>query len=209
MTVFSRVSAADPQGLQEALQIYTDSFPLNERHPTDVIRERLNHGRYTLVVGRLQQETVFFALLWPLRNSEFVLLDYMATKDRYRGRGIGSEFLKSIPRMAELAGKFLVLEVEKPACGENREERARRVAFYRRLGARELQGVRYVMPGLSGGDPTEMNLMILPQYGGGKIDAKTVRQIIIEIYHELYGRDIKDGLLNSFLNEIAQPVQLV
>jgi GNAT superfamily N-acetyltransferase len=208
MTHFARLTTENVRQLEAALAIYTESFPPNERHPTNVIRERVAQEQYSLIVGRDADELVFLALLWPLRGSEFVLLDYMATKSGHRGRGIGVEFLKSLPQMAEMAGKFLVMEVEDPDAGENREERARRVEFYRRQGALQLQGVPYTMPGLSGGAPTEMILMILPQYAGGQLDARIVRQMIVQIYNELYGRGAEDTLLLSFLNEIAGCVRL-
>jgi GNAT superfamily N-acetyltransferase len=204
MTVFSEISASDLAELRDALEIYADSFPANERHPADVIRERVANERYRLIVGREQNEIVFFALLWPLRGSEFVLLDYMATKSSHRGGGIGAAFLDSVPAMAEVEGKFLLMEIEDPARGENREERTRRVEFYRRQGAKELQGVRYLMPGLSGGAPTEMILMALPPRGEGEIDAMRVRQVIIQIYKELYNRGTQDRFLNSVVNKIMR-----
>jgi len=203
MTVFSKILASDLPEMRDALEIYTDSFPANERHPADVIRERARDERYRVIVGREQNEIVFFAMLRPLRGSEFVLLDYMATKSRHRGQGVGAAFLKSVAGMAEVKGKFLLMEIEDPARGENREERARRVEFYRRQGAKQLQGVRYLMPGLSGGAPTEMILMVLPPCGEGEIDAMAVRRVVIQIYKELYNRDREDSLLNSFVNEIA------
>jgi hypothetical protein len=209
MAVFGQISAKDVQEVEGALQIYQDSFPQNERHPIEVILERLHDGRYMLIVGHDGSEVVFFALLWPLRDTEFVLLDYMATKSSHRHRGIASEFLRGLPHSAETAGKFLVLEVENPARGDNRQERAKRVDFYRRQGIMELQGVRYILPGLSGGDPTEMILMMFPQYDEGKIDGAKVRKIITQIYQELYARDSRDTLLNSFIREIKDRVQLI
>jgi GNAT superfamily N-acetyltransferase len=203
MAAFSAISAKDIPGLQDALDIYADSFPANQRHPAEVIRERVAAERYTLMVGRREGEVVFFALLWPLRGSEFVLLDYMATKKTHRGEGIGAAFLKSVSRMAALEGKFLLMEVEDPTRGGNREERARRAQFYRRQGAKELQGVRYLMPGLSGGPPTEMILMVLPPRSEAEMDGTIVRQVVMQIYKELYSRDGEDGLLNSFIGEIG------
>jgi hypothetical protein len=194
--------------LEAALEIYMESFPSNERHPAEVIRERVIRGNYHLIVGRGQDQLAFFALLWHMRGSEFVLLDYMATKSGFRGRGIGEEFLRWIPQIPEMAGKFLVMEVENPAFGDNREQRSRRVEFYRRQGAVQLQGVRYIMPGLSGGAPTEMILMILPKYHGTRMDAKTVRQMIVQIYQELYGRGGDDALLLSFLDEVTGWIRL-
>ena len=199
---------ADVRELRDALEIYTASFPPNERHSVDVIRERLVQGRYIFMVGTEQEEIVFFALLWPLRDSEFVLLDYMATKSDHIGRGIGSAFLRKITETPELAGKYLVMEIEKPGNGENRDQRMKRVEFYRRQGAKELEGVRYFMPGLAGGPPTEMILMILPQYDDGEIDAGTVRELISQIYREIYNRGAEDNLLKSFVGEAAGRIQL-
>lgn len=191
------------------IEIYTDSFPLNERHSPEVIRERLARGGYTLIVGRVPAEIVFFALLWPLEGSRFVLLDYMATRGGYRGRGAGSAFLREIPASPELAGKFLVMELESPASGENREQRRKRVEFYRRQGARELQGVPYFMPGLAGGGPTEMILMMLPAYDKDTIEGRIVREIIAQIYRELYNRGPDDPLLDSITSAIPGSVRLI
>jgi len=208
MIVFSQISSADSPELQDAIAIYTDSFPANERHRPEVIRERLARGRYRLVIGRDRAETLFFALLWPLEGTDFVLLDFMATKSGHRGRGFGSAFLKMIAATPEMAGKFLLMEVEDPASGGNAEQRARRVEFYRRQGARELEGVPYFMPGLAGGPPTAMILMILPDYDAGRIDAAIVRSLIVQIYKELYHRDSNDSLLKSFVGEIKGRIRL-
>lgn len=208
MVLFSQISIADVRELRDALEIYTASFPANERHSVDVIRERLARGRYIFVVGKEREEIVFFALLWPLMGSEFVVLDYMATRSDRIGRGIGSALLNKITAMPELAGKHLVMEVERPVAGKNQGQAVKRLEFYRRQGAKELTGVRYFMPGLAGGPPTEMILMVLPPYDEGKIDAAKVRRMILQIYQELYNREAEDSLLNSFAGEAAGPIQL-
>lgn len=206
---FSQISGANPPELRDVIDIYTEAFPPNERHSPEVIRHRLAHGRYRLIVGRVKDEIIFFALLWPLKGTKFVLLDYMATKGGYRGRGTGAAFLQEIQASPELAGKFLVLELESPASGENREQRLKRLEFYRQQGAKELQGVPYFMPGLAGGSPTEMILMILPEYDEGRIDARVVRKLIAQIYRELYDRHANDPLSNSFISGITGSIRLI
>ena len=135
------------------------------------------------------------------RQCDPALLEYM-------GHGL---FQTSVFRgMPEMSGKSLLMEVEKPSAGENPEQRNRRVQFYRRAGAREVQGVRYFMPGLSGGPPTEnVNSTTLANPDRRALDGATIREAIIQIYREVYGRGSDDALLNTFLHEVPERVSLV
>jgi hypothetical protein len=101
------------------------------------------------------------------------------------------------------------LDVENPRYGNNKEQRERRVNFYKRLGAKEMKDVRYILPPLSGNIPTEMILMVLPEYGGGKMDGSLVKKLIVQMYKELYDRNENDDILNLFVNDIKNPVELV
>ena len=213
MVTFSKLMATpsmkDTQYLEQLVRIYEEAFSPNGRLPVEVIKQRIIRGRQSAIVGKEQNEVVFFALLWPLRGTEFVLLDYMATKSVHRGKGIGTAFFESLNEMAELAGKTLVIESEDPAHGNNREQRERRVRFYRRQGAKELKGVRYMMPGLAGGEPAEMVLMICAvgsqpcETRTGEIEGKAVRELVTQIYREVYNRGPEDELLRSFIGDIG------
>lgn len=72
---------------------------------------------------------------------------YFAVRPSGRCRGLGSAFYREIARQVQMAGcPGMVLEVEIPP-GEpgeaGQEEAVRRIAFYRRLGARLLGGIDY------------------------------------------------------------------
>lgn len=73
---------------------------------------------------------------------------YLAVQPAGRGRGRGSAFYREICRWVQAAGcPGMVLEVEIPSGtpgDAGREEAERRIAFYRRLGARLLGGVDYL-----------------------------------------------------------------
>jgi GNAT superfamily N-acetyltransferase len=218
-----------------AMSVYHVSFPVHERRDEATTTKRVRDGFYRMYVGRLGERVVFLALIHPIGNTEFALLDYMATHPEHRNQKIGESFLKFLAaelqggqtpkRSPDLIGatgrgltpalhteetalKYLLLEVEDPAFGDNREQRARRVRFYARCGAKTMKDVRYIMPVKPGYPPEEMVLMVLPQYDDGALPGALARKIITGVYREVYGRDENDPLLNSFINEIPQTVHL-
>lgn len=211
MLKFSEIKDVNHRDFKEAIRIYTESFPPNERHSTDTIEKRVKEKLYQMFIGRLNDKVVFMALLYPLKNTNFILFDYMATDKKFRNKGIGIEYMKNVLRIFKknTFNKYLILELENPKYGDNKEQRKRRVKFYKRFGAKELKNVRYVLPPLSGGNPTEMILMVLPGYNEGKIGGDLVKKLIIKIYKELYNRDENDGLLNSFIHEINNFIELI
>lgn len=191
-----------------AMEIYIEAFPANERHPIAVIRERVEKGRSRIFIGRHDDQPVFMALLWPLKHTEFILLDYMATSPPHRGKQIGSAFLQYLRVLLQKDEKYLVLEVEHPEYGDNGSQRLRRVSFYRRQGAQELSNVSYLLPPLQGVHPTEMMLMIFPSYRSNRMEKSVVRALIIQIYKELYDRDEDDLLLQNSLSTLNDFITL-
>ncbi len=211
MAQFRRVETTEDASFQDAMGIYRAGFPANERHPVPTIAERLAAHRYWLFVGEEDQNVVLMALLYPVRGTAFVLLDYMATAEGFRSRGIGSAFLRHMLGLLATRSRKrqLVIEVENPACGDNREQRRRRGAFYRRLGAKVLDGVRYILPPLSGDQPTEMILMMFPAPGQDCLRGAVISELILHLYRELYRRDEGDPLLRSFVSDVPDTVNLV
>lgn len=205
--IFSRVREVGSPDCAQALAIYEKAFPPHERHPREVMQERIAAGKNQLFVGK-DENVVFIALLYPLTGTTFTLLDYLATAPDARGQGWASDFLREAFADFRAREEFLMLEVEDPDFGENRGERLRRCAFYRKNGALEFSGVRYLLPPLQGHQTTEMRLMISPNYPTDTIDAALVRHIVTRLYHDLYGRPAGDPLLQSFLPEIREPVHL-
>lgn len=204
---FSEIKDINHKDFEEAIRIYEESFPSNERQSKDTIKKRIEENIYQMFIGQLKDKIVFMALLYPLKKTDFVLLDYMVTKEKFRSKGIGTRFIKNI--LKKTKPKYLILEVENPRYGNNKEQRQQRVKFYKSLGAKEMKNIRYILPPLSGNIPTEMILMVLPNYDEGKMDSHLVKKLIIQIYKELYNRDKEDDILNSFVNKIKYPIELI
>jgi GNAT superfamily N-acetyltransferase len=144
-----------------------------------------------MFAGSLDGRVVLMGVLWPIEGTSFVLLDYLAVRKDMRGRGLGTIFLKNALELNDTPEKHLLMEVEDPTVGDDREQRKKRISFYRRSGARTMSGVRYLLPPLGSG-PTKM-----------------VRLAICSIYKGLYGRPGDDPLLNSFIDEVPETVELV
>jgi GNAT superfamily N-acetyltransferase len=192
-----------------AMEIYRHSFPENERQPVDNIEKRLKAGLSDMIVGKKDGIVVFMAILYPLRGTNYILLDYIATAPDYRNQGIGAEFLNKIINSNKADGKYLILEVDDPRFGENKVERQSRVGFYQRLGAKIFKDVKYFLPPFSSDVPTEMILMMLPAPKSMIIEGAVVRNLIQQIYRELYDRGPDDRLLKSIIGDVPGQVELV
>ena len=132
----------------------TPDFPPAERKPLSAMEKLLSAGRYEPWGLYRGEELMADALLWRDPEGGFVLLDYLGVcRDKPRGQGIGTVMV------AHLMGQYrhvsgILVEAEAEGDDASPEEnglRARRLAFYRRLGFRELGyvarifGVRYAM----------------------------------------------------------------
>ena len=132
----------------------TPDFPPAERKPLSAMEKLLSAGRYEPWGLYRGEELMAYALLGRDPEGGFVLLDYLGVcRDKPRGQGIGTVMV------AHLMGQYrhvsgILVEAEAEGDDASPEEnglRARRLAFYRRLGFRELGyvarifGVRYAM----------------------------------------------------------------
>ncbi|MCD8487622.1 GNAT family N-acetyltransferase [Geitlerinema calcuttense] len=211
--IFSEVSPVtlqdDPAMLDEAIAIYLEAFPPNERHPESLIRDRVLSGRERLIVGELESQVAFMALIWPLSGQPFGLLDYAAARQDCRGLGLGTAFMDFLRQYCQQRGEYLLLEVEDPKLAvdeRDRHVRLRRIEFYRRSGGSLLENVPYILPPLQESTPTPMVLMLFPSDRAQPPSAGLVRELIQQIYWELCQRDPCDPYLNSFLDQIVDPI---
>lgn len=205
---FGEVDNVDSSEFRDAIKIYNESFPPAARKSAAVLRKRISSGREKLMIGVLDKHVVVsFALLWPLEGSGFVLLDYFAVRREYRSRAIGSAFLKYLSSFLRPRGERLIIEVDDPHYGGGREKKRRRVSFYKRCGARELVGVEYYLRSLSS-MPKKLILMVLPARRGSGLEGVFVRNLVAQIYRELYHLSRRNKMVRSTLSTIFDAVRL-
>ncbi len=209
MTKFSEVKDTDSHEFNSAINIYIQAIPATERQSIDTIKQRVSSGKEKLFIESIDGEVALMALLYPLEGTEFVLLDYMAVKEEYRKRGVGSEFLKNIYTVTGWKNKLFILEVENPKTGTDQETRQRRVYFYRKNGAKILKHVHYVLPPLQGNSLIDMILLVISQNRRLLwLSGEAIKEVIVQIYKELYCRDADDPLLASFIDTVPEQVTL-
>ena len=141
-------------------------FPPEERKPLSAMEKLYEAGRYDLWGLYDGEELTAYALLWYDPEGDIVLLDYLGVcQGKPRGAGMGSAMVTALmEEYPAVSGTLVEAEAEDAALpGGEADVRRRRLAFYRRLGFRELSyvakifGVRYAMFLL--GDRTEGEAM--------------------------------------------------
>lgn len=114
-----------------------NDFPKEEVKPFFSINRMWEEGGYE-VLGLFQDEELLaYAFLAACPDTKSVLLDYYAVLERYRGGGLGTDFLKSMKIRYQDQKSAIIIETEDIHFAETQEqidERQRRDAFYERNG---------------------------------------------------------------------------
>ena len=108
-----------------------NDFPGDELKPLNRIESSLNEGKYRCLGAFESDELVSYAFFVFEKGT--YLLDYFAVVPKLRGKGIGTDVLKSVVRLTD--ADLLLIEVEDPLTGPNISEREKRYRFYLRAGA--------------------------------------------------------------------------
>lgn len=207
MTEFIKCNHSNAALINAALEIYTNSFPSNERHPIDKIKERINKHKSILYVGLENKKVNSFGLIWNLEGSNFILLDYFAVDEKERNRGIGKMFYNYLTKEVRKLGKFLILEVEKPI-NQYDYEKINRIKFYLNNKTQIIKDTPYILPALDSTTNTEMLLMIADGENCRDLNQEKIKNLIKKIYKELYQRDKNDLLLLSFIDKVPISITL-
>lgn len=195
-------------GFQQAMAIYEQSLPSNERQPNSVIEDRLNQGLCTLYGVMEGNAVIGMMVIWIFEDTPFTFLDYLAVHQDYRGKGIGEFCMQKIREEFAKMNKSMLIEVEDPDFGEDRVTKIRRIRFYEKCGSKWLVNTPYIIPPLDGTDPTPMLVLIIANEDVTQLDGASVRDILRRIYRSVYEKSEDDLLLNSFINKIGDTILL-
>jgi len=205
---FSLLKDTNGKEFSDILAIYEELFPNNERQPNDVFAKRIVSGQTELLIATDETQTLGFAVLWNFTYSNFALLDYFGVKKGLQNSGIGTRMMQNVLRIAKKWNKDLVLEVERPGEGENLEEREKRLRFYLKNGALILQNVPYRLPSLDNSVPIPMILMTVPLTLTTHYSGTQIKALIEQIYRAVYNRTCDDKVLQSFIRDIPETIEL-
>lgn len=166
-----RIERLDDPMLGPWLDLYQESFPLAEQmRVSDFIRALQSgfvheYGNARMLVLERPDFDGPAGIAWQqfTLSGRALWLYYLAVSPSLRGQGTGAWFYKALIDLAraERPGlELLVFEVERPDLleGSERTSAERRIAFYRRLGARLVNNVVYYQD-VGWQPPVQMYLM--------------------------------------------------
>lgn len=148
-------------------------FPLAERTPFGILKKLARRGKVRFCLFKHDGKVAAYTVLHFFAGYTQVL--YLAVMPEGRGHGTGSA---ALPLIKKAVGGTLILEVEdveEATCKEDEKIRARRIAFYNRLGFFMLENCRLLIPG-----------GVLRPMADGKVEGDLPR-LWRDMYRELAG----------------------
>lgn len=176
------------------LNLYETAFPPNERMTVasflDMLRGReRGEGQHRHLVAALDREgsLIGMAAYLDMVELDVVFLWYLAVVPQARNRGVGAWLYQEIVHRLAAGTKAMIFNVERPEDMPSDERRMwsqRRFGFYRRQGARLLQGAICTIDVGPHQPPTPTYLMVHPLV---PMDA----QQALDLVREICGDDVR------------------
>lgn len=203
-----RLAPHDEPGFRELLALYEAAFPASERKPTATLRAALGNRHSHLLLAQEQGSTVGFAIAQQLSTAA-ALFEYMAIHPAHRNRGLGHAITHAVLTQLAPPPAILLLEVESDRVPHpDQPLRARRKRFYREQGARELAGLRWLMPPQGPELPPALDMLVMG-HTAPTITRDRLRQHLTAVYTEVYAQNAEDPRIESMLAGLPAEVPLL
>ncbi|MCP8968880.1 GNAT family N-acetyltransferase [Ectobacillus ponti] len=212
---WKEIQLGDTDGLEQALQLYDEMFPLPVREPHEVFWNGLRYGAgqgqgsFRFLVACEGKQVNAFATGHYFQDMHAAFIVYIAVRPSVRHHGLGSQTLQ---RMEELLRggaaaplRAVILEAEKEELAHDEQERVdcmRRSCFFIRNGYRKYEGLEYVQPPLHAGEqPVPLQLFIK----GPRQTSPDVRSYVQAMYREKYAavNGIQSEVLERCLRQMG------
>ncbi len=196
----------------QALAILREAIAPEAQLPKERFESLLAGGSYQLFAYAQEEDVKGVALVYFSDELRFAWLDYFAIRSDLRGRGLGTQLFRDIVQTATGESRepeWLLFEVDDDYDGDPKREAecARRVRFYRRLGAQLIENVPYKFPSAFG-VPIKMRLMAYPLGSDATLAADDLRRVVAEVFWIIHGRGSDDELLRWFQQNLPDHVEL-
>lgn len=159
-------------------------FASGEYPPMDILAMHMQEDRQEGFVLCDGTNDIAYAFCAVSSAHGYVLLSLFAVFEAYRGKGIGSIFLKELDLC--YADKLaIIVEVERPEDARTKaeqEKRQWRIAFYEKEGFQLIQGIDYIIWDIP------MHLMALVLNVSYDFVNKQIKEIMHLIYSDLSGK---------------------
>lgn len=135
-------------------EIYSDSFPLNERRTIKQQESISNKVGYQLNIYLLDKQVIGFIAFWT--TNEYVFIEHFAIAPEIRNKGLGSAILKPFVESKTIP---IILEIEIPADKQTNN----RLWFYETLGFIRNEHIHFQPPYHRGDQPLELIILTYPE----------------------------------------------
>jgi len=198
--------------LEELNRLYNNfvkDFPENERKSLNHLQFLMSNNRYRLILAEDQEsnEVVGYAFIFETDNN-MLWLDYIAIEEKYQNLGYGTLFLNEIIKneCKGIYGMFIEVEipfkVEVPNEADEQayDEQLKRVRFYKKLGAGQLN-FDYILPTNDGGVP--LGLYYKPLVPMNILKKEMIKETIKSVFDFIHS-DVpnRDLIYKRFMHEI-------
>ena len=211
MPTIDALQKNDTEGFEAFYAIYSLSFPLSEQKSKEALLEMFSSSHYTIFVAYETMQCVGFCIIFHPLHLDFYLLEYMATHQKIRGKGIGSTLLtQSIQTIYQIHGqKPLLIEIDSPEVDSQEADiRAKRERFYRKIGCLKLDPFDYILGLKSTQTPPPMELLVY--HPSLKSISKTTLKLWLEgIYTLVYDCDKNDERIAQMLLHVRPTINLI
>ncbi len=212
---FERVLSSSEPAFPVLARIWTETHPASELKSLAWLRRMLEDPRYIFLTasraGSLGEPVLGFTISACFDGSDAALLEYMAIAGAHRNQGIGSLLFSETVNFGPLSERYVLIEVDSDkdlAGAAVEEEIVRRKAFYRNLGCREVEGLRYRMPRVSTAMPPAMDLLVYKQHLPRFIGKPRLRNWLEACFAQVYELR-SDGRVDSMLEDLPETLRLI
>jgi hypothetical protein len=204
-----RLHSLDDPAFAQLLEIYFEANDRSERKSLNRLAAMIQDPGYHFLAGMRSGLVTGFQILRVLDGADAALLEYNAVACDRRNQGIGSELFQRIANLDVFASRFLLAEVgsDKKATPDQLE-RTRRKEFYRRLGWREVDQLRYIMPPVSSALPPEMDMLVYAPALPAMIERDRLRHWLERCYIDVYGLSATDARIDAMISGLPEQVPL-
>jgi GNAT superfamily N-acetyltransferase len=179
-----RMRSMDRSELGEIYEHIVRDFSEGEYAPYDVLYEQLEEGTQEGLVFCEGNKDMAYAICAAGNDNEFVLISLLAVFEEYRGRGVGSVFLRALcEKYADKQG--ILVEVEMPEFSESPEDhnsRIKRIRYYEKEGFYIIPEIEYSIWDVP------MHIMAKPVFASKETIDEGIGQFIYGIYLKLMGK---------------------
>lgn len=183
------LTSSRTRAFREAYTIYETAIPKAEQKTRRQMLAGLKHPDFRFWAFEHEGEIAGIAVLYASAANNTLLLEYLAISPKLQGKGLGSTLFEAAFEASRMDVRTLMLievdsETEDVSAKEKRI-RLNRKAFYRRLGAREVDGFDYILPLQNFGPTPRMSLLLLGATGD-RIETECLRTAVRDVYVNVY-----------------------